>query len=91
MELNARQIGEFEARTFLGDDTWKRMKQDYDACMAYRKTINGKPNEEQRALLQMNAAFIEYYGSVLFHSVSLAKQQICACTRCGQIRNLNAC
>lgn len=87
MELNARQIGEFEARAFLGDDEWKRMKQDYDACMAHRKTIKGKPDEEQRALLQMNAAFIEFYGSVLFHSVSLQKRGLCGCTRCGQIRN----
>lgn len=87
MELNARQIGEFEARAFLGDEEWKRMKQDYDACMAYRKTIKGKPDDEQRAMLQMNAAFIEFYGSVLFHSVALNKIGQCGCTRCGQIRN----
>lgn len=87
MELNAKQIGEFEARAFLGDEEWKRMKQDYDSCMTYRKTIKGKPDEEQRAMLQMNAAFIEFYGSVLFHSVNLAKRDRCACTRCGQIRN----
>lgn len=86
MQLNARQIGEFEARDFLGEDTWKRWKTDYDNCMAYRKTIKGKPTEEQMVVLQMNAQFIEFYGSVLFHSVSLAKRGICGCTRCGQRR-----
>ena len=86
MNLNVRQIGEFEARAFLGDTEWKRMKQDYDECMAYRKTIKGKPDEAQRAMLQMNAAFIEFYGSVLFHSVKLAEINQCGCTRCGQKR-----
>lgn len=71
---------------FLGDDSWKRMKQDYDACMAFRKSIKGKPNEEQRAMLQMNAEFIEFYGSVLFHSPALGVDR-CGCTRCGQLRN----
>lgn len=86
-QLNARQIGEYEARDFLGDETWKRWKTDYDNCMAYRKTIKGKPTEEQMALLKANASFIEFYGSVLFHSVSLAKREMCACTRCGQRRS----
>lgn len=85
--LNARQIGEYEARDFLGDETWKRWKTDYDNCMAYRKTIKGKPTEEQMLLLKANASFIEFYGSVLFHSVSLAKREMCACTRCGQRRS----
>jgi hypothetical protein len=84
--LTARQIGEFEARDFLGEETWKRWKMDYDHCMGYRKTIKGKPTEEQRVILEANAQWIEFYGSVLFHSVSLAKQSLCACTRCGQKR-----
>lgn len=86
VQLNARQIGEFEARDFLGEDTWKRWKTDYDDCMAYRKTIKGKPTDEQMAILKMNAGFIEFYGSVLFHSVMLAKNGMCGCTRCGQRR-----
>lgn len=84
--MNARQLGEFEAREFLGEDTWKRWKLDFDNCMAYRKTIKGKPTEEQMVLLKMNAHFIEFYGSVLFHSVSLAKRDLCGCTQCGQKR-----
>jgi hypothetical protein len=85
-QLNARQIGEFEARDFLGNETWKRWKTDYDNCMAFRKTIKGKPTEEQMIEIKLNASFIEFYGSVLFHSVSLAKLGMCACTRCGQRR-----
>lgn len=85
-QLNARQIGELEARDFLGEEFWKRCKQDYDACMAYRKTIKGKPTDEERVLIEMNAAFIEFYGSILFHSYFLAKRNLCACTRCGKAR-----
>lgn len=91
MNLNARQIGEYDARDFLGEETWKRWKLDYDNCMAYRKTIKGKPDEEQQAMLKLNAMFIEFYGSVLFHSASLSKRDQCACTRCGQRRqNVNS-
>jgi hypothetical protein len=86
MKLNARQVGEMEARQFLGDDTWKAWKHDYDQMMAFRKTLKGKPTEEQKITLTMNAAFIDYYGSVLFHSVRLASTGMCGCTRCGQQR-----
>src|SRR5437868_9217204 len=84
--LTARQIGEFEARDFLGEETWKRWKQDYDYCMAYRKTIKGKPDQAQQAILEANAVFIAHYGSMLFHSVRLQRQDLCACKRCGQDR-----
>jgi hypothetical protein len=86
MQLNARQIGEYEARDFLGEETWKSWKQDYDQCMGYRKTIKGKPTEEQRVALELNAMFIEFNGSVLFHSTVLAARKQCACTSCGQKR-----
>lgn len=86
MVLNERQIGEFESRAFHGDDVWKRWKQDYDDCMAYRKSLKGKPDEEQRVQLQVNALWIEFYGSVLFHSPTLQRTDLCACTRCGQTR-----
>lgn len=86
MNLNARQMGELEARDFLGEETWKKWKQDYDACMSFRKTIKGKPTEEQMIQIKINAEFIEFYGSVLFHSPTLQKKNLCACTRCGQRR-----
>jgi hypothetical protein len=84
--LNARQIGELEAREFLGDETWKRWKIAYDEAMGYRKTLKGKPTEEQLLTLQNNAMDIEFYGSVLFHSATLANRNMCGCTRCGQAR-----
>ena len=85
-QLNARQIGELEAREFLGEEFWKACKRDYDECMAYRKTIKGKPTDEQLVVLKMNASFIEFYGSILFHSSRLAQYNRCACTSCGQKR-----
>lgn len=86
MQLTTKQIGEYESRDFLTDEVWKRWKTDYDQCMAYRKTLKGKPTEEQRAVIDANALTIEFYGSVLFHSVLMAKKNLCACTKCGQKR-----
>lgn len=86
-QLTARQVGEYEARAFHGEETWKRWKADYDQCMAYRKTLKGKPTDEQRVTLEMNAMFIEFYGSVLFHSARLATSGRCACTNCGKKRD----
>jgi hypothetical protein len=85
-QLSAKQIGELDARDFLGEDTWKRWKLDLDEALSYRKTIKGKPTEEQLEVLKMNADFIEYYGSVLFHSASLAKHNRCVCNRCARAR-----
>jgi hypothetical protein len=56
---------EQECRDFLGDETWKRWKTDYDTLMAFRKTLKGKPTPEQRLILEMNNAFISFYGVVL--------------------------
>lgn len=97
--LTTKQIGEYEARDFLGDDTWKRWKLEYDNCMGFRKsysrTLRGKPDEADRAILAANDASIEFLGSVLFHSVSLSKigrtpGGLCACTACGQKRTNSA-
>lgn len=87
-KLGTKQIGELHAREFLGDEVWIRWKMDYDEMMAYRKTIKGKPDEAQAIILKMNADWIEFYGSVLFHSARLAMTNTCACTRCGQKRNM---
>lgn len=90
-KIDARERGELECRAFLGDDVWRRWKTDYDDCMAYRKTLKGKPTEEQRVQIEVNSAFIEFYGSVLFHSPTLAMliPNKCVCTRCGQKRSSN--
>lgn len=80
--ISPKQRGEIESRQFLGDEVWKEWKLDYDQCMAFRKSIKGKPTEEQMALIKMNAAFIDFYNSVLFHSPTLAKWGKCVCQRC---------
>ena len=85
MKLNMRQVGEFECRAFLGDETWKRWKTDFDSCMAFRKTLKGKPTEEERLILDMNNAFIEFYSSVLFHST----RANCDCGKCGKSKSTN--
>lgn len=93
--MTARQIGELEARDFLGDDTWKRWKLEYDNCMGFRKsygrTMRGKPDDADRAILAANDASIEFLGSALFHSTMLARSNgkpggLCGCTACGQKR-----
>ena len=86
-KLNTRQIGEIHAREFLGDETWIRWKTDYDSMLAYRKTLKGKPNDEQMVTIKMNSDWMEFYGHVLFHSARLALTDICPCTKCGQKRN----
>lgn len=87
MRLSARQVGELEARDFWGDDVWRRWKTDYDNCMAFRKTLKGKPTDEQKAVLEMNNAFIDFYTFILFHSPRLASSGQCDCGRCGKLRS----
>lgn len=84
MKLNTRQVGEFECRAFLGDETWKRWKTDFDNCMAFRKTLKGKPTAEERLILEMNNAFIDFYGAVLFHTT----RGNCDCAKCGKNRSI---
>ena len=55
------------ARDFLGEELWIEWMKDYESLMAFRKTIKGKPTEEQRAQLIENNIWIEYYKTVLFH------------------------
>jgi hypothetical protein len=41
------QKAEFQQRDFLGNETWVKWKQELDLCMSFRKTIKGKPTDEQ--------------------------------------------
>jgi hypothetical protein len=84
-QLNAHQLGELDARDFLGDDTWRRWKQLYDEAMAYRKTLKGKPTEEQRAQLEANAEWVAFCDHVLWHSARLRDR--CCCRSCTQKRD----
>lgn len=80
--MNARQLGELDAREFLGEETWKRWKLHYDECMGYRKSLRGKPTDEQMLQILLNACDIEFYDGVLFHSARLASHGKCACGNC---------
>lgn len=80
--LTPRQIGEIHSREFLGEETWKRWKAHFDECMSYRKTIKGKPTDDQRILLQANSDAVRLYSGVLFHSAQLAKHGRCVCGGC---------
>lgn len=90
IKLNNHQLGELAARDFLEDGFWKAYKQDYDACMSFRKTIKGKPTDAERALLALNNTFIEFYSSILFHSAALDSHKKCACLRCTQKKGREA-
>ena len=85
-QMSERQIAELDARDFLEEDTWKRWKQMYDECMAYRKTLKGKPTEEQREQLAANNMWIEFCDHILWHSARLAAHNRCRCSKCTQAR-----
>lgn len=81
-KLSSREIAEAHAREFLGDETWKRWKLQYDECMAFRKSLKGKPTDEQRLQLATNAAWITFCDYVLWHSSILAAHGKCECAGC---------
>ena len=60
------QKAEYIKREFLGDDYWIKRKQELDLCMSFRKSIKGKPTEEQLFLLEENKQTIKYLRRVLF-------------------------
>lgn len=76
----ARELCELDARDFLEEDTWKRWKQKYDEAMAFRKTLKGKPTDEQRLQLEMNSEWIMFCDTILWHSVRMGPK--CVCRKC---------
>lgn len=67
------------ARDFHGDIEWKTMKQDFDELMSYRKTLKGKPDVYDKAIIVMNQLFIDFYKTVLFH---IEGKSSCDCRMC---------
>lgn len=88
-KLTAKQIGEFESRDWLGEETWIRYKQELDALLSYRKSFKGKPTDEQLSQLEFNKELIEWYNGILFHSFRLAQSDKCDCVKCEKRRNPN--
>ena len=60
------QKAEFLKREFLGNEYWIKNKQHLDEYMSFRKSIKGKPTEEQLFLLEENKWDIKYLRRVLF-------------------------
>jgi hypothetical protein len=86
--LSAKDIGEFESRDMLGEQDWKRMKQQLDDLLAYRKTIKGAPTDAQRIILDGNRLIIDSLSSSLFHSFFLQRNgDRCVCKGCADKRN----
>ena len=84
--VSPRQLCENDARAFLGEETWKSWKAEYDACMSFRKSLKGKPTEEERLQLEANAGWIQFCDVVLWHSARQAQYDRCTCARCDQKR-----
>ena len=87
--IAVRQVCEFHARAFLGDETWRAWKTDYDSLMAFRKTIKGKPDEAQLFQIRMNSDWIAFYDQVLWHAPFLGVKA-CVCGKCAKQRQLEA-
>lgn len=90
MPVSIRQLCENDARDFLGDETWKRWKAMYDECMSFRKNLKGKPTEEERLQLQINADWIRFCDTALWHSARQAEYGRCSCASCDKIRKEKA-
>lgn len=86
VRFSDKQICEADAREFIGDETYLSWLRDYEQLMAFRKTIKGKPTDEQRIQLQMNNEWIAFYDRVLKHSARMAKQYRCICAGCAKTR-----
>lgn len=69
-KLTKKQVGEFMARDFLGEETWIRWKQDMDQLLQYRNSIKGRPTEEQLFILSMNKVVIQFYNHVLYSGMA---------------------
>jgi hypothetical protein len=82
MHYTDKQLCELDARDFLEEETWKRWKVLYDEAMAYRKTLKGKPTDEQREQLVANAEWIAFCDTILWHSARQAASNRCVCRSC---------
>ena len=83
--LSIRSVCEAHARDFLTDEVWRAWKNDYDQMMAYRKSLKGKPTEDQLFTIRTNADWISFYDQVLWHApyIGVAK---CVCAACSKKR-----
>lgn len=60
-KLGDTEITEFKGRDFWSDEEWIRMKKLLDSALSFRKSIKGKPTEEQLIDIQINQSIIDFY------------------------------
>lgn len=56
-------------REFLGEETWKRWKQDEERLLQFRNefaALKRKPDQYERAQLALNKVFIDGYKRILY-------------------------
>ena len=85
--ISVKQRAEFDARDFHEEAQWKTWKREFDSLMAFRKTLNGKPDAIQLEQIKANAIRLDFLGFVLWHSAYLQSEGKCPCTRCASMRN----
>lgn len=66
IKITEKMRKEFEMREYHGDEFWNKTKRELDEMLAYRKTIKGKPDVYQKAMIELNAPFISLYKRMLF-------------------------
>lgn len=64
--IKPTELAEIRQREFLTDEWWVKQKQKLDSCLMYRKSIKGKPTEEQMHQLSENAITIQLLKRLLF-------------------------
>lgn len=84
--ISARERGELESREFFGDEYYLQCRSHHDELLSNRKKRTGKPDEIDRAMIEIEKAWIAHYENTLFHSSSLAITNSCVCARCERKR-----
>lgn len=65
-KYTATELAEIRQKEFLTPEVWGKWKLDLDGLLAFRKTIKGKPTDEQMFQLELNKVWITFYKRALF-------------------------
>ena len=64
--LSKLQKIELRQKDFYGEEFWNKKKRELDLLLSYKKTIKGKPTDEQREILIHNNELIHQYKQTLY-------------------------
>lgn len=67
------QLAELRQREFHTDEVWIKWKQELDSLLSFRKTVKGKPTEEQLFILSENNWTISWLKGLLFKTTGNEK------------------